>query len=131
MKLLIRTDTLYGGVENVVLATVQGELTFNYTSDGVQVFHSLSDSVLHTYTAENNSNSHVKDQGDADNDNEFPPFFKTLEFTYTSDAGFKAHPNLKSSEESTTDGVTIRTVTYTDGTSFSLSYATGAITKLT
>ena len=131
MKLLIRTDTLYGGVDNVVIATVQGELTFNYTSDGVQVFHSLSDSVLHTYTAENDSNSHVKDQGEAVNDNEFPPFFKTLEFTYTPDAGFKAHPNLKSSEESTTDGVTIRTVTYTDGTSFSLSYATGAITKLT
>jgi hypothetical protein len=131
MKLLIRTDTLYGGVDNVVLATVQGELTFNYTSDGVQILHSLSDTVLHTYTAENDSNSHVLDQGDADNDNEFPPFFKTLEFTYTADAGFTAHSNLESSEESTTDGVTIRTVTYTDGTSFNLSYASGAITKLT
>tara|TARA_Y100000361_G_C11160308_1_gene346864 strand:- start:114 stop:503 length:390 start_codon:yes stop_codon:yes gene_type:complete len=129
MKLLIRTDTLYGGVENVVLATVQGELTFNYTNDGVQVLHSPSDTVLHTYTAENNSNSHVLDKNDTDHD--FPPFFKTLEFTYTADAGFTAHPNLQSSEESTTDGVTIRTVTYTDGTSFSLSYASGAITKLT
>ena len=119
----------YGGVENVVLATVQGELTFNYTNDGVQVLHSPSDTVLHTYTAENNSNSHVLDKNDTDHD--FPPFFKTLEFTYTADAGFTAHPNLQSSEESTTDGVTIRTVTYTDGTSFSLSYASGAITKLT
>ena len=129
MKLLIRTDTLYGGVENVVLATVQGELTFNYTNDGVQVLHSPSDTVLHTYTAENNSNSHVLDKNDTDHD--FPPFFKTLEFTYTADAGFTAHPNLQSSEESTTDGVTIRTVTYSDSTSFSLSYASGAITKLT
>lgn len=131
MKLLIRTDTLYGGVENVVLATVQGELTFNYTSDGVQVLHSPSDTVLHTYTTENDSNSHVLDHASASNDNEFPEFFKTLEFTYTDDAGFTAHSNLESSEESTTDGVTIRTVTYTDGTSFSLSYASGAITKLT
>ena len=108
---------------------MQGELTFNYTNDGVQVLHSPSDTVLHTYTAENNSNSHVLDKNDTDHD--FPPFFKTLEFTYTADAGFTAHPNLQSSEESTTDGVTIRTVTYTDGTSFSLSYASGAITKLT
>ena len=97
MKLLIRIDTLYGGVNNVVLATLQGELTFNYASDGVQVLHSPSDTVLHTYTEENDSNSHVLDHASASNDNEFPPFFKTLEFTYTDDAGFTAHSNLESS----------------------------------
>ena len=122
-KLLKRTDTYYGGAENVVITWVDKNLELIYetvdSNDGTTVKMKESDIVFHHYTNENNTNTEIL-EGD------FVIDGNSLEVIYT-DSGLAAHPNLKSS--STNDDTGLRTVTYNNGDSFTVAQ-NGTITKL-
>lgn len=126
MDLLKRTDNYYGGSENVVVTLVDTSLSLIYETldgnekEGTSVKFTELNKNLHHYTNEDSTNSSVETVT-------IPIVGKSLETIYTAENGFQEHPNLQSS--STNEETEIRTVTYTNGDSFSIAL-TGQITKL-